>query len=113
MQHGCVQIGGAAPVLDSAVAEVVGGPVNLSALDASSRQPDAKSIGMMVAAVFILCARSAAEFPTPKDQGGIEKAPEFQIIEQTGGRKVGLLAAVARGHGIVAVSVPGLPCMKI
>ncbi len=51
VQHGRVQIGDLGAVVDRAVAEIVGGPVGLTAADAGPGEPDTEAVRMMVATV--------------------------------------------------------------
>ncbi len=68
VQHRRVQVGGAAAVGDGAITEVVGGAVDLAALDAAAGQPDAEPVGVMIAAVLVLGTRRTAELAAPEDQ---------------------------------------------
>ena len=108
VQHRRVQVGDAAPIDGGAVAEVVGGAVNLATLDAAAGQPDAEAVGMVIAAVAVLGARRAAELAAPEDERRVEQAALRQVGQQAGGGQIGLLAAGARLRGVVAVRVPRL-----
>src|SRR5439155_18794826 len=99
VQHGRMQIGDAATVHRRAVAEVVGGAVDLAALDTAPREPDAEAVGMVIAAVRSLGAGRAAEFAAPEDERGVQQAALRQIGEQAGDWEIGLRAALPRLGG--------------
>jgi hypothetical protein len=56
-------------VLDGMVAVVIGGPVDSSTLDASSREPDREPVGIVVSAISALSHGSSTEFTSPEDEG--------------------------------------------
>ena len=84
-------------VLGDRVAQFVGGAQGHARLDAAARHPDAKTLGMMVAAQELRSAarlihRRAAEFATPNHQGFVQQPSPLQVREQCGDRPVDILA---------------------
>ena len=62
-----------------AQAELVACPEHLPAFDARARHPHAERIRMVVAAVFALRERRAAEFAAPHHESRIQQAARFQV----------------------------------
>src|SRR5262245_10033810 len=70
-------------LLDGVEADLVGRSVNDAALDAAARQPHRETVRMMVPAVGILRPRRATKLRRPDDEGIVEHAALFQILQQT------------------------------
>src|SRR5947208_3277831 len=103
MQHGCMEVGGAATIDHGPVAEVVSRAVRLPAPDAAAGQPDAEPIRMMVAAVVVLRAWRPAELAAPEYQRRVQQAALLQVREQAGDGQVRLLAAASGLERVVVV----------
>src|SRR5581483_9621044 len=106
MQHRRMNIGDVVPVFNRVEAYFVGCAVNHAAFDAAAGQPGAKTFRMMVPTVP-LSARRASKFRAPDNDGLIEHAALFQILEEAGNRSIHL----SRKRRVVLfdtrMSVPG------
>src|SRR5262249_53716927 len=109
VQDGGVQVGDQDAVLDGVIAQLVGRAVGLAALDATTGQPEAEALLVMIAAVAALANGRPAELPPPSHQRRGEQPALLQVLEQGGGRLVGLLAAGAGAVGVLGVRAPDLP----
>src|SRR5580658_7644955 len=90
--------------VDGLPTEIVRRAVSHAALYASASQPDRKAVGIVIAAVVDLSAhetaayfhhRRSAEFGAAHDEGFVEQAARFQILDQRGERLVGILTGLA------------------
>src|SRR5262245_33039769 len=68
MENGRMQVVEVADVLDGVNAQLVGRSVHGAALDAAARQPDAETLGMMIAAIASRGVGSPAKLARPEDQ---------------------------------------------
>src|SRR6185503_14273534 len=84
VQQGGVQVVDGDAVLYGLESELVGGSVSDTGLDAAAGQPHGVAVGIVVAAVAVLRARGASEFPAPDDQGLVQQAAALQIADQGG-----------------------------
>src|SRR3954454_6411820 len=105
-------------VLDGLEAELVGGAVDVAALDAAAGHPDGETVVVVVAAVHLAHVRAgggeldgggAAELAAPDDQGVLEHPALLQILEERADGLVALAAELAVAGLEVVVIVPRLP----
>src|SRR5437773_3406338 len=90
MQHGGVQVMNGDLVFDGVEAILVGRAVNHSALDATTGEPNRKSVRTVVAAGGrALCDRRAAEFSGPDHKRLIKQSATLEVGEQPRDRLVG------------------------
>lgn len=89
MENRCVEIVNVHFVFDGVPSEVIGGAVNVAALHATARHAQRIAVRVMLATVFALTRRGAAEFAAPNDERVFEQAALFQIFDQAGYRLVG------------------------
>ena len=67
---------------DGTAAVAVGGSDDGPSIDGTSRHQDAAGVGVMVASRLLVDAWRATEFAHHHDQGGIEAASLFEVVEQ-------------------------------
>src|SRR5262249_24293559 len=83
-------------LIDDLEAKLVGGTVNISALDPTAGQPDGKAERVVVAAVLRSALSAdlgdgrATELRTADDQSILEQAASFEILDHRGTRSVGV-----------------------
>ncbi len=104
-------------VLDRPMAEFVGGAVNHTRLHATSGEPHAETLAVVVAAVLLRSAlvlrdRQTADLPAPMDQGRIQQSALLQVGHQGGRGLVGSAADRGKRLPDTAVVVPRLPLVK-
>lgn len=117
VQNRCVQIGCLSAVGDGSIAEIIGGPVSLTAANSTTGKPDAEAVRMMITslnagdlvAIALFSARRATKLTAPQDKCGIKQATLFKVGQQAGNREIGLSATAASSGHVVRVSVPWLP----
>ena len=83
-------------VFGDVVAVIVGGSEGGAGFDASAGEEEGEATGVMVAAVVVfgqgaLAIDGPAKFPSPDDEGIIEEAPVFQILNEGGGGLIGVV----------------------
>ena len=92
-------------VLGNVIAYVIGLSVD-TRLDACSRHPHGKGVGMMISTVetflqfianVVLHHRRAPEFTAPNNQGFLKQAALLEVGDQTGNGTVNLLALDGQG----------------
>ena len=66
----------------SLMANLVRFAVGISRFHATPGQPDGETSRIMIAAIFSLGKRGAAEFSSPPDERILEQAPLLQIFQQ-------------------------------
>lgn len=99
-------------VFDGIEANVVGCPVSDAGFDSSTRHPDGEGVGVVVAAPLFAISHltlqegRASEFSTPDHKGVIEEPSLFEILNESGGRLVGVAALVVEFGGERIVLVP-------
>src|SRR5204862_2490083 len=93
---------------DGAVTEIVGGAMDVAALEAAASQPKGEPVAVVVAAIFALGDGQAAEFTGPEDDGVVEETALFEIEDEGGAGLVGHFAEAAKSFRVFVVSVPGL-----
>lgn len=105
MKDGRLKIADSDRVLGNVIAYVIGLSVD-TRLDARSRHPHGKGVGMMISTVetflqfianVVLHHRRTAEFPTPDNQGFLKQAALLEVGDQTGNGPVDLLALDGQG----------------
>ena len=66
---------------DCPMTNFVGLPIGGATLDASTREPIGKRVGIVIATWLgcFLCDRKATKFPAPDDQRFVEQSPLLQI----------------------------------
>ena len=111
MQNGRVEIMHIHRIFTYVVAELIRLAIDRSRLDATARQPQAKTPRMMVAAVVSLGQRSlgvngSAELSAPDHKRVVEHAALFQILHQRSRRLIRLLALPPNLFWQIAVLVP-------
>ena len=107
VENGGVQIVDVNASFDGVVAEVVGGAVDVAALDAAARQPHREAVAMMIPAGGPFAHRRAAKLAAPDHQRVVEQAAGLEVAQKRGDGPVALagMGAVVED---VAVIVPGL-----
>src|SRR5438552_3198042 len=80
VQDGGVQVMDMHTVLDSVVAELVGGAVDESGLHTGAGHPDGVAVRVVIAAVCALCPGSAAEFTAPDDERLLQQSARLQVF---------------------------------
>ena len=110
VEDGGVKIVDVDGVFGDVVAEFVRSSVGDAGLDASAGHPDGETFGVVVAAIiftgeFALAVGGSAEFATPDHEGVVEHAALLEVLDQGGGRLVGVatLAGELFGQGEVLV----------
>jgi len=93
-------------VLDGLVAELIGRAVGDARFDPTTREPEAESVRLVIAAVVCLDGGEATELSGPHHQGLIEQSTLLQIAEQGGDRLIHLSAGVGKADGELAVVIP-------
>ncbi len=91
-------------------AEVVGGAVGVTALDAGTGEPSGEAIGIVVAAAgAFLEGGHPAKFGAAKNQGVFEESALFEVAQKRAGGLVedGAVHVVLCGEFFVAVPVAG------
>ena len=111
VQDGGVEVVDVDGVFGDVVAEVVGLAVGQAALDPAAGHPHREVAGMVVAAVVVggegaLAVDGATELAAPDDQGVVEHAEAFEILDEGGAGLVGGGAQVADVPRQAAVVVP-------
>jgi hypothetical protein len=86
MQHRGVEVVDVHGVFGDGVAEFVGLAEGDAGFDAAAGEPDGEGLGVMVAAgelgaAAILVHGGAAELAAPDDEGLVEEAAGFQVLE--------------------------------
>ena len=109
MQHGGVGVGDVVTVLDGVKTQLVGGAVNVSALDAAARHPDGEGVGMVVSSAGSFRAGGSAELGGPDNQRLIQQAALFEVLQQPGNGFVDLpaqtvVALLQRPVGVPAIA---------
>ena len=95
-------------VLHGVEAEFVGFAEGGTALDAAAGEPHGEGVGVVVAAVVAaLDHGGAAEFAAPDDEGVLEEAALFEILNEGGAGLIDVLAVLLQPADEVAVLVPG------
>src|SRR4051812_44989970 len=95
-------------VIDYVVAEVIGCPERNSRLHAATCEPHGEASGMMIAAIVVrrelaLAINGPAELTAPCHERVIEQTSLLQILHQTCGGLIGLLAAFRQTLGEIGV----------
>ena len=90
MQNRGVHIGDVVAVFCGMEPDFVGGSMDGATFDASARHPDAKSVGMVVAAVGSLSSWSAPELSGEHDDGLVKQPALLQIFEEAGNGQIHL-----------------------
>ena len=99
-------------VADGVEADVVGGTVALAGLDSASGHPDCEGVGVVIAAPAFALVHlaleegSATELAAPNDEGLIEHAPHFEILDEPRTRLIGVLALGVEFGGERVVLIP-------
>src|ERR1043166_1928716 len=89
MQERGVKIVDADGVLDRFSTELIGASVNISLFETATCQPKRERLPIMVAAIFPLRDRQAAELAGPEHDGGIEQTALLEIHDQRRARLIG------------------------
>ncbi len=117
VEDGCVQVVHVNLLLDGLEAQLVGGPVDVAALDSAPGHPHREPVMVVVATVHLplvragsrqLDCRRAAELAPPDDQGIIEHAALFEVGQEGGDRPVALVRQLAMTGRQVVVMIPRL-----
>src|ERR1043166_8456554 len=103
---GCVQIVDMHAVFNGAEAELVRRADYFAAPDSATAHPGREAVGMMIAAVFALHHRRAAELAHPDQQRAVEQPALLQIADETGNRLVDLAGVYRMILIALAVTVP-------
>src|SRR5262249_18752686 len=112
-----VQIVNVDRMLDGTEAEIVGGAMNLAALDAAAGQPHAEAIVVVVAAIDAagvgarsrqLHRRSSAKLATPDHQRIVQHAALLQVFQETADGLIAFPGQAAMLGFQIVVAVPGL-----
>lgn len=87
MQYRGVQVANVDGIFDDIVTEFVCGPVHRATFNAGTGQPNAKALGMVVAAIrffgeFSLAVNRSPELATPDNQRIIKHAALFEILDE-------------------------------
>src|SRR3954452_16990024 len=114
VQEGGVQVVDVDGILHGTEAELVGGAVDLSALDAAAGHPDREAVRVVIASVDLPALRiqldrgRAPELATPENQRLVEEAALRQILEERADGPVALASEPAMLTLDIAVAVPRL-----
>ncbi len=97
MEHRRVQVVDVNRIPSDVVAELVGFPVARSWSCAAARQPHGKAPGVMIATVVDFCQFALGvvrptELSTPHDQSVVQHTSSFEVLDQSGGRLIRILA---------------------
>ena len=105
MKDGRLEVADSDRVLGNVIAYVIGLSVD-TRLDARSRHPHGKGVGMMISTVetflqfipnVVLHHRGTSEFATPDNQRFLKQAALFEVGDQAGNGTVDLLALDGQG----------------
>lgn len=96
VEHGGVEIVHVEAVGHGGVADFIGRAVGVAGFSAAAGEPGGEATRVMVAAVLPLGEGGAAEFSAPPDEGVLEEAALFEILQKGGDGLVG-------GAGVVLV----------
>src|SRR4051812_43646699 len=102
-----VQVMHSANAINGVHAHFIGGAVDGSAFGAAAGEPDAKSLGMVIAAVRSGRMGRAAKLARPDDERFVEQAALLEILDQCGNRLIGIERVFGVAIAKVAVLVPG------
>ena len=111
VENGGIQVANVNGILDDVVAEIIGGAVDDSTFDSGSCHPDAEAAWMVIAAIVgfgetALAIDRASEFAAPNNQGVVEHASHFQILNKSCTRLIDVAALKGEVTGEVAMLVP-------
>src|SRR5213595_1348134 len=98
---------------DRLVPEFVGLAVDHAALDAAAREPTAEPLAVVIAPgllgrAVIFGHGQPADLAAPMDDRGVEQAARLEVLDERGGRLIGLAAAVDKVLRDALVVVPDL-----
>ena len=111
VQHGSMEIVDAHGVFDDVVRKVVRLTDGDPRLDASSGQEDRETARMMIAAIVRLGQRALRvngppKFASPNNEGVLEETSLLEILDERGGRLIGVLALAFDRIGQPAMVIP-------
>ena len=112
MEDGGVEVGDVLAAFDGVEAEFVGGAVDVAAFDAASGHEAGEAVGVVVATgaadvgVAEFRAGGAAELGAPDDEGFIEHAALFEVVDEAGDGLIDLGAHGWHQVGDVLVMIP-------
>src|SRR5207253_2447567 len=106
VEDGGEQAGAAHFFLDGLVAEFIGGAVDITGFEAAAGQEQGEGVAVVVAAGAALVDGQAAELAGPQDNGAVQKAALFQVVDQRGRPLVHLRADFGQAALDVVVVVP-------
>ncbi len=111
VEDGGVEVADADFVFGDVVGVVVGFAVGDAAFDASAGHPGGEAFGVVVAAVVVtgesaLAVGGASEFSGEDDEGVIEHAALFEVVDEAGAGLVDVVGLAAHFIGEVDVVVP-------
>src|SRR5262245_18729080 len=101
-----MNVGDIVPMLDGMEADLIDRPVDGAASDTDAGQPDAETVGMMIAPIAVLGAGRPAKLRRPDHQCLLQQAALLEVFQQTGN---GLIDAGTVGAVVLlqlAVRVP-------
>src|SRR5439155_19088988 len=114
-ENGGVEVVDVHLVLDRLEAELIGGAVRVTSLDAPARQPDGKAVRVVVppvgpgAGCLKLHGGRAAELAPPENERVVEHSPLLQVLEERSDGLVRLAGKLPQVGLDVVVVIPGLP----
>src|SRR5262249_4505853 len=110
MQDGGVQVVDVDRMVDGVHADLVGGAVHDSALDAAAGKEGGEAGVVVIAAGLAVLGRlrvgGAAEFAAPDHERVVEQAAALEVNQQGGGAAVGVGTKAAVAVVVVLVGVP-------
>ena len=110
VKEGAVDVADVVDAVDCFVADVIGSADGVACFGAAAREPHRHGIGVMIATVAgasaIAIVWGAAEFSGPDDEGVIEHAALFEVLEKGGDGFVDGANEGAVGALDVVVAVP-------
>jgi len=95
MKHGGMKVVDFIAVLDRFVSKFIGTAHADALLDAAPGKPHGKPKGIVIAAIGALGEGRSAEFPSPDNQGRIQKTKTPKITDQGGNRLVDRFAILS------------------
>ena len=82
VEQGGVEVVHVEAVGDGGVADFIGGAMGVAGFGAAASEPGGKAARVVIAAVFSLCKGGASEFAAPPDEGVLEEAALFEILQE-------------------------------
>jgi hypothetical protein len=94
------------------ISKFVSRAVDVTGLEAAARQPERKSVAVVVAALVLLRDRQPSELTRPEHDRLVQQPALFEIADQGRAGLVGLGAERFERLGVLGVRIPGLAAQE-